>query len=107
MNHTDDIIILIDRLTDIVREASAIMKDSFEVKNKGCLSNIVTTNDKAIQAFLKKRLKELLPESGFLCEEDDYCTKKEKTWIIDPIDGTANYSRGIDFCAISIALVKK
>ena len=83
------------------------MKDSFEVTQKGNLSNIVTTNDRSIQEFLKKRLKELLPESGFLCEEEDYCTIKEKTWIIDPIDGTANYSRGIDMCAISVALLQE
>ena len=31
-------------------------------------------------------------------------TSRELTWIIDPIDGTANYSRGIAQCAISVAL---
>ena len=28
-------------------------------------------------------------------------------WVIDPIDGTANYFRGLDSCCISIALMKK
>ena len=27
-------------------------------------------------------------------------------WVIDPIDGTANYFRGIDLCCVSIALMK-
>lgn len=95
---------LLEKLTDIVREASSLMKESFEVSTKGILSNIVTTNDKAVQEYIKPRLKELLPDSGFICEEDDYNSIRKNTWIIDPIDGTANYSRGIDLCAISVAL---
>jgi 3'-phosphoadenosine 5'-phosphosulfate (PAPS) 3'-phosphatase len=37
----------------------------------------------------------LLPGSGFLCEEEDLRDlDHEYIWIIDPIDGTANYARG-------------
>lgn len=82
------------------------MKGTYEVTPKGSLSNIVTTNDRAVQEYLKTRLRELLPESGFICEEDDYDTVRKNTWIIDPIDGTTNYSRGIDLCAISVALMQ-
>lgn len=100
MNYTN----VLDRLTGIVREAFTLMKGTYEVTPKGSPSNIVTTNDRAVQEYLKTRLRELLPESGFLCEEDDYSTERNNTWIIDPIDGTTNYSRGIDLCAISVAL---
>ena len=31
---------------------------------------------------------------------------EEKYWVIDPIDGTANYFRGLDECCISIALME-
>lgn len=31
---------------------------------------------------------------------------KERYWVIDPIDGTANYFRGLDECCISIALME-
>ena len=33
-----------------------------------------------------------------------FTNDKEYVWVIDPIDGTANYSRGIDHCCISVAL---
>ena len=99
---------LITSVQDIVREASSLMvKNGFSVKEKGSLENIVTSSDLAVQHFLTRRFRELLPESGFLCEEEDLSdTGHEYVWIIDPIDGTANYARGIRECAISVALVR-
>lgn len=95
---------ILERLIAIVKEASSFMMDPFFVTVKGSLSNIVTSNDASVQMYIKTRLQDLLPDSGFICEEGDYNSIKNNTWIIDPIDGTANYSRGIDFCAISVAL---
>lgn len=93
-------------LTGIVKEASGLMlTDTFEISQKEGYSNIVTSSDVAVQDFLCERLTSLLPGSGFLCEEEDiHDTSHALTWIIDPIDGTANYSRGIAQCAISVAL---
>lgn len=92
-------------LKNIVREASSLMRTDFDVSCKDGLSNIVTSSDLAVQDFLCKRLAEVLPDSGFICEEEDINDSScEYTWIIDPIDGTANYSRGIDQCAICVAL---
>ncbi|MGN0070053.1 MAG: inositol monophosphatase family protein [Prevotella sp.] len=98
--------IQISTLTEVVRQASALMVvDGFEIEQKGGCENIVTTSDLAVQGFLCGRLAELLPGCGFLCEEKDICdVQHEYTWIIDPIDGTANYSRGIDQCAICVGL---
>ena len=97
---------MISRLTDIIREASRLMlTDTFQISQKEGFANIVTSSDLAVQEFLKRELAVLLPGSGFLCEEEDRHTlDHEYTWIIDPIDGTANYSRGIDQCAICVGL---
>ena len=82
-----------------------MLVDSFDVSQKEGFANIVTSSDVAVQDFLKTRLAELLPGSGFLCEEEDrHDLSHEFTWIIDPIDGTANYSRGIRECAICVGL---
>ena len=40
-----------------------------------------------------------------LGEEYGGLISKEKYWVIDPIDGTANYFRGLDECCVSIALM--
>ena len=98
--------IQIEQIVEVVKAASALMEtDSFEVAMKGGCANIVTSSDVAVQDYLCSRLADLLPGSGFLCEESDiHDTTHEYTWIIDPIDGTANYARGIDQCAICVGL---
>jgi myo-inositol-1(or 4)-monophosphatase len=73
--------------------------------HKGTVANLVTSSDIAVQHFLTERLAALLPGSGFLCEEEDVEElSHEYVWIIDPIDGTANYARGNENCCISVAL---
>lgn len=100
------VMITLDTLISIVREASALMDTRhFDISQKDGYSNIVTSSDVAVQDFLCEHLAPLLPGCGFLCEEEDMQdTSHEYTWIIDPIDGTANYSRGIDQCAICVGL---
>ena len=94
-------------LTDIRREAATKMETHhFAVTHKDGYANIVTSSDIAVQQFLCQRLTEALPGSGFLCEEEDMNdTTHDYTWIIDPIDGTCNYSRGIANCAICVGLM--
>ena len=104
MEHID-----IQIVTDIVRTASSFMDRSggFEVHDKGARENIVTSSDLAVQHFLIQQLRMRFPEVGFLCEEEDLedISGHEAVWVIDPIDGTANYARGNENCCISVALV--
>ncbi|MBR2192256.1 MAG: inositol monophosphatase [Bacteroidaceae bacterium] len=97
---------MMNELIGIVKQASSLMlTDGFDILEKDGVTNIVTSSDVAVQEFLKTKLSQLLPGCGFLCEEEDkHRLGKEYTWIIDPIDGTANYSRGIDQCAICVGL---
>ena len=96
----------INSVIAIVKKAAKYMQtNTFEISQKGDYSNIVTSSDIAVQNFLCKQLSKILPESGFLCEEEDiWDNSHEYTWIIDPIDGTANYSRGIAQSAICVGL---
>ena len=60
---------------------------------------VVTEADREIEQFIKDRIAAQYPESEFLAEETasenyaEYAAKKD-LWIIDPIDGTSNFSRG-------------
>jgi myo-inositol-1(or 4)-monophosphatase len=45
----------------------------------------------------------LSEEAGFIGKSDE----EQYLWIVDPLDGSLNYSQGIPFCCISIALWKK
>lgn len=42
----------------------------------------------------------LSEEKGWTGSQDDYC------WVVDPLDGTANYTQAIPFCCVSIALMQ-
>lgn len=96
------------KIADAVLEASGLMvSGGFEIRQKDGIENLVTSSDLAVQHFLTRRLSEILPGSGFLCEEEDFRDLDEEyVWIVDPIDGTANYARGIGDCCISVALAR-
>lgn len=97
-----------DSIAGIVRRAGDIVREAhgFAVSEKGTKENLVTTTDIEVEAFLKRELTSLVPGSAFVGEEGDEGTILEKgcTWIVDPIDGTANFSRNIPMCAVSVAL---
>jgi myo-inositol-1(or 4)-monophosphatase len=76
------------------------------VQSKG-FRDVVTEADFAAQALITNAVKLRFPTHGFLTEEvdDSLSTEGEVIWVIDPIDGTINFSRGLpDFC-VSVAAV--
>lgn len=72
--------------------------------NRDLVSEVDIISEQIILETLKKKFKSfnyLAEESGFENNHSNY------TWVIDPLDGTVNYSRGLNLCAISIALTCK
>ena len=102
---------MINNIVSIVRDAASLMdrEGGFEIHDKGARENIVTSSDLAVQHFLTRQLHAVYPEIGFLCEEEDLTdvAGHDAVWVIDPIDGTANYARGNENCCISVALVQQ
>lgn len=92
-----------------VKEAAKLAVGArFTVKNKGNVADVVTSADIAVEKYLKEKLQSLIPSSGFLGEESDVRElDAEYVWIVDPIDGTMNFTRGIRDTAISVALMHK
>lgn len=64
----------------------------------------VTDADRAVELALKEILAAERPEDGIVGEEFGNSGSKTRKWIIDPIDGTANYMRGVPVWASLIAL---
>ena len=77
------------------------------VKNKGKNHGIVTEADFASQKKIKAVISKAFADAEFLAEEDSKHLLSETMWVVDPIDGTRNFAKGIPFFAISIALSKK
>jgi histidinol-phosphatase len=64
----------------------------------------VTEVDRAVERALRERVAAERPGEGFLGEEFGAEGDPAVRWIVDPIDGTKNYSRGIPLFATLIAL---
>ncbi|MFO7844385.1 MAG: inositol monophosphatase family protein [Bacteroidales bacterium] len=80
---------------------------SIRFEEKG-LHDFVTYVDKTSEQKLVEGLNVILPEAGYIVEEQTTTTKGENyNWIIDPLDGTTNFIHGITPFAISIALKEK
>lgn len=86
------------------REQATLRKNDIELKGT---RNYVTYIDKEAESRLVEGLSKLLPEAGFLTEEETVVfEEKEFTWIVDPLDGTTNYVHGDSTFSVSIALMK-
>ncbi len=100
---------MMDQILAITQEAGRLLLEKFEtdievgIKGK---EEIVTEADRASEALLHDRLVELLPGSGFCGEETGvHPGASGLTWVVDPLDGTHNYSVGIPLWACSVALL--
>ena len=67
----------------------------------------VTIADKEAEQLIVSRIKAAFPDHSMLAEESGTeNTRSEYTWIIDPIDGTKNFTRGVPLFGTLIALMK-
>ncbi len=98
---------LLQQVMDLTKEAARLTEQDFVTTEKESHINFVTSADIAVQNFLREKLVALLPGSAFFGEEGDEAVKAaEYLWVVDPIDGTVNFSRGMDAWAISVGLVR-
>lgn len=69
--------------------------------------SLVTRTDRAIDALLSLRITERYPGHAVLSEEQvtTYDPAIRYTWVVDPLDGTTNFARGLPVWGISIALL--
>ncbi len=95
----------------VAREAGSLQKrrfldrDAMVFKFKGP-QDYLTATDGEVEKLIRKRLLEAFPEDTFLGEEDGGQVS-DRTWVVDPIDGTSNFARGIAHFCVSIAFVHK
>jgi len=89
---------------DYLKNEQALLKRN-DIELKG-MRNYVTYIDKEAEQMLVLALQQLLPEAGFLTEENtvDF-EQRPYTWVIDPLDGTTNYVHGDTPYSVSIALM--
>lgn len=98
----------LDLALELADIADAISLERFRaldlhVENKPDRSP-VTDADRSVEQAIKRMLAEKAPNDALIGEEYGNSGTSSRTWIIDPIDGTANYLRGVPVWATLIAL---
>lgn len=78
-----------------------------EITQKGA-RDIATDGDFAAQALIVEQIQAAFPDHGFLVEEEAGSLPSDGpiVWIVDPIDGTTNYSRQQPLFCVSMAATK-
>jgi len=90
--------------TWIQKEAQSFDLNEVVLKGK---NDLVSYVDKEAEKKLVTDLKKILPEAGFIIEEDTTDDdQKEFIWIIDPLDGTTNYIHGLPVYSIRVGLLQ-
>ena len=101
---------LLEEIAALVRQAGEIMLSARDIgartHEKTSAADLVTDYDVAVEKFLKENLPPLVPGSVFCGEEELEYVDPGKGWafIVDPIDGTTNFVRGLSQSAVSVAL---
>ena len=83
-------------------EQRQFSQDRVEEKS---LNALVSDVDKNAEKQLVALLSALLPEAGFITEEEtiQQTSAAPYTWVIDPLDGTTNFIHGLPIFSVSIA----
>jgi myo-inositol-1(or 4)-monophosphatase len=68
--------------------------------------DIVTAMDGEVERYIRAAIARAFPTDGVIGEEEGG-NAADRVWVIDPIDGTANYARGIPHYCVSIAYVER
>ena len=105
MSYSETLLPVIRRVRDIVLpHFGNVTKLDHKDESSG---SAVTDFDIAVEAFLKKEFSKLYPEIAFVGEENGGDRSAERFFLVDPIDGTSNFVRGLPFCTTMVALIEK
>lgn len=89
------------------RLAWRMRENGVATEHKTSVSDVVTDADRAAERFVAGTLRTLRPEDGIVGEEGaNQASTSGRTWVIDPVDGTYNFTSGSDYWCSALALVE-
>ena len=91
----------------LAREAGRLAHSAFgtsSISSKG-RHDLVTEMDGEVERFIRAAIAKRYPGDAIIGEEQGG-SRGARVWILDPIDGTANYARGIPHYCVSIAYLE-
>ena len=98
------------QVIEAAKEAGSFIKQNYGKVNKDAIetkshNSLVSFVDQNAEALLVNSLSKIIPNCGFITEEDTVDDdSKSYVWIIDPLDGTTNFLHNIPHFSTSIGL---
>ena len=94
---------------ELVREAGtlalAMLAEGLETETKTSVADVVTAADRAAERLVVDRLRAERPDDSIVGEEGtDHVGTSGRSWVVDPVDGTYNFSHGLDWWCSAMAL---
>jgi myo-inositol-1(or 4)-monophosphatase len=98
-----------DLMIRLAHEAGEILREGYgtamHVEHKGP-ADLVTEFDRRSETLILEAIRRAYPEDALLSEESgSNGLQAERTWIVDPLDGTTNFTHGIPIFAVTMALM--
>jgi myo-inositol-1(or 4)-monophosphatase len=98
---------------DIARSAGRLALDYFNNRSKLVIelkgpADFVTHADRDVENLIRSELARAFPDDAFLGEETaaQFAGPVDRCWVVDPIDGTHNFLRGVPYWNVSIGYVE-
>ena len=98
-----------ERITEALEREIVVEYKDEQTTSGGAPTNPVSETDRAVEVLLRERIAERFPEHGVIGEEagGDAEADREFVWVLDPVDGTANFVNGFPFFACSIGVLHR
>jgi myo-inositol-1(or 4)-monophosphatase len=80
-------------------------REELSIERKG-LQDLVSRADREVETVIRDHLERAFPTDGILGEEHGGALA-DRLWVIDPIDGTANFLRGIPYWCVVLAFAER
>jgi myo-inositol-1(or 4)-monophosphatase len=108
MTDTDDLTIALKAARAGVAKIKEYDNKSLNTREKGH-HDLITDADLATEKVILDTLKDHFPDDDILAEEtaDKDSLTDNRTWIVDPIDGTTNFAHNFPIYCVSVALWEK
>jgi myo-inositol-1(or 4)-monophosphatase len=102
----------LDFASQLARDAGKLAHSAFGTSSASLKGrhDIVTAMDSEVERFIRARILARYPDERMVGEEEGATGGgggSDRVWVVDPIDGTANYARGIPRYCVSIGWLER
>lgn len=101
----DMMTLLLEWVEEVGRIHLSKFRQEMVIETKTSRADVVTEVDKACEKYLVEQIESHFPSHSILGEESGaHSHSSEWLWIIDPVDGTNNYSQGLPYFSVTVGV---